>query len=1106
MVTNFQGLTLGQQVKSSQVNDQETGSSYMTRTQRLIQAGQDQAQFNSLKQQAEDINSNIKNFDDYKTTYANLSPQLKQFFKSPDQIQNEINQQQQTDMSNIDNLVNQLNQALQQKQAQPYNRTNEIEIAGLQAQINALSSNRGKISQGYSYDSIVDYARQVSDVTEGNLRGNDTAIQQGTTPSQNIGSQQNVHLSIAQAIQDKSITQMNNIIKQFEKQNPTEKITTKGGQITGIESGALKQSFVTLKQYQDAIDKNNKEYEDYVKGLPKSINPLLQQAYGKTPNFNVNQKEVYPHVYNWGDVTNQPLNLKAGTYSFSGGFHKVTQEEADKQNQLNAGKISFEQYAIYKVEKLLDQTWLLPDIYREDVEILSKISGKTPQEVENAISGIVPPPSVSLRLALFEPFFSTAPGRNIEAKGYEGKVGAIEFDLSKPTTLEKSASIVGVKGNKVDVSSVIEKEGKTSLETGSFETKTNPEGDLTRSTGETLRLSQEAMKLNTAKVNAVESISEKAGDGNFGKGSEKVPADATAKTGSIAKTIKTIEEVETLSAGTKNYLTKVTTPSIDELKTQVAKTSEGYFALKQIKEPEPLNAVDMSGQIKTLLEEEDIPKKPVKFFFAGFQGGEESMIADELAELKTSAKLKVLKAEGGYEFKDMSLNSLKEFIKNGQVTEGLQGELDDIFKHGGEINAELTKIIKNTVKGEVTKTGIITVEPEDIIKNEIKEATAQNEPLTFEKVSKQGEMTDEELERQVGKQFNPSGKSSSDLSDQELTKQYAKNIKAIEDYFKKASPEEKAKFSETQRLYKEGKGMGKKGQSMGVNPLTKYVDKVIEKINNMKEVDITNPTPAKQQAPEKAMETADNIENNILKNQLKEKITQRNLQQAIKGLNALPQLEEGSIFGTGGVQPKGQFWGELGKKTNLGKKGLMSNLEDDFEKSIFSSKTNADLKRAIAGKINLGVDVAILSGIKSGSQSKTKIDTDLDTAIRGLVGTGVDVGLNVDQKIDQAFGLKFAQISMTEFKFDETQFFEPTLDIGDIGDIDMGGFGFGGSVKRKIKKKSKRIKTMNELSLMPDFTSRALGLAPDKIAMKDVNKALSKIYTGFEIRRGAVLK
>lgn len=60
-----------------------------------------------------------------------------------------------------------------------------------------------------------------------------------------------------------------------------------------------------------------------------------------------------------------------------------------------------------------------------------------------------------------------------------------------------------------------------------------------------------------------------------------------------------------------------------------------------------------------------------------------------------------------------------------------------------------------------------------------------------------------------------------------------------------------------------------------------------------------------------------------------------------------------------------------------------------------------------------------------------------------------------------------------------------------------------GLVEKKI---NKRRKGFNEFAYLPDFTARAIGLDPEILTQKKAEKRLKKILTGLEIRRGVLLK
>jgi len=62
-------------------------------------------------------------------------------------------------------------------------------------------------------------------------------------------------------------------------------------------------------------------------------------------------------------------------------------------------------------------------------------------------------------------------------------------------------------------------------------------------------------------------------------------------------------------------------------------------------------------------------------------------------------------------------------------------------------------------------------------------------------------------------------------------------------------------------------------------------------------------------------------------------------------------------------------------------------------------------------------------------------------------------------------------------------------------------------LKGEISKRSKKgSKAQSEYAYLPDFTSRALGLEAETLTEKQAQKRLKKLLTGFEIRRGVVIK
>jgi len=109
--------TFSQQLAQRQ--QQQQGQSRLTRTQRLLQqakARAEQSRLKQLQEQAEIIRardfSNITSLDEYRQKYSRLSPDIRQFFLTPDEVQERQQQQieagRQTAMENITRINNRI--------------------------------------------------------------------------------------------------------------------------------------------------------------------------------------------------------------------------------------------------------------------------------------------------------------------------------------------------------------------------------------------------------------------------------------------------------------------------------------------------------------------------------------------------------------------------------------------------------------------------------------------------------------------------------------------------------------------------------------------------------------------------------------------------------------------------------------------------------------------------------------------------------------------------------------------------------------------------------------------------------------------------------------
>lgn len=152
-------------------------------------------------------------------------------------------------------------------------------------------------------------------------------------------------------------------------------------------------------------------------------------------------------------------------------------------------------------------------------------------------------------------------------------------------------------------------------------------------------------------------------------------------------------------------------------------------------------------------------------------------------------------------------------------------------------------------------------------------------------------------------------------------------------------------------------------------------------------------------------------------------------------------------------------------------------------------------------------------GIKSALKTDVQLKTDLkvQSDLKNLIKS--DIGIKSVEL--QALGVKTAPLLKTQLKsmldvsapsvsLDSPTFRPPTIKTPSIP-IPT-GFVIPYLKDEVSKRARKSIKGFEELAYLPDFTSRALGLAPETISEKQAQKKLKQLLTGFEIRRGVRIK
>lgn len=152
----------------------------------------------------------------------------------------------------------------------------------------------------------------------------------------------------------------------------------------------------------------------------------------------------------------------------------------------------------------------------------------------------------------------------------------------------------------------------------------------------------------------------------------------------------------------------------------------------------------------------------------------------------------------------------------------------------------------------------------------------------------------------------------------------------------------------------------------------------------------------------------------------------------------------------------------------------LSKLEQDL-------KLKEVLKQDIVSRINLK-DVA---------------KTDIDLALKEASALKTPTALK--QKVRAKLDVKSAlDISIRS----------PLPNLPKIPDVSKPNVNLKLLLKARMGKKERKLRKgqFEEFALLPDFTSRALGLDPDIVSGKQAQARIKKILTGLELRKGAVIK
>lgn len=196
-------------------------------------------------------------------------------------------------------------------------------------------------------------------------------------------------------------------------------------------------------------------------------------------------------------------------------------------------------------------------------------------------------------------------------------------------------------------------------------------------------------------------------------------------------------------------------------------------------------------------------------------------------------------------------------------------------------------------------------------------------------------------------------------------------------------------------------------------------------------------------------------------------VTTRNLQQQLKGVVAPEQIRVASIKNL--IQIK-----EINALAGLNVGNLAS------IKTATGLKTDIKFKSSLDVKDNIKVDLAEDLAIKSAQDFALKTSPALKSQLKSLLDLGS--GVSATPPAQSFRPPKIPNIQPPSIK--------PPVILPFL--------------KAKVSKRSNANlnKAVYDQAYLPDFTSRALGLAPETVTEKQAKKKLKQLLTGLEIRRG----
>jgi hypothetical protein len=201
-------------------------------------------------------------------------------------------------------------------------------------------------------------------------------------------------------------------------------------------------------------------------------------------------------------------------------------------------------------------------------------------------------------------------------------------------------------------------------------------------------------------------------------------------------------------------------------------------------------------------------------------------------------------------------------------------------------------------------------------------------------------------------------------------------------------------------------------------------------------------------------------------------------------------------------------------KETIKSKAVLQNVQISPTINTFKIRTRTSLKETIKSLDSLSTDLAsgliTEQAILQQTKQKQNLKQDLQQKSAQQQIERLMQDLSVRQVQQQKFketSVSDAILQLTTPKFQIPNLLTPIIPETTIRrTAKIGGFDFEKDIlKEKIKKRGK-VKDIEFFALLPDFTSRAIGISPKQLSVKDAIKEMRKIQTGFEVRTGGRIK